>query len=271
MSSKNCVRSLLLTKRRNSKSSEEKDESEVSAKPSMVENTTTTKPSESGDGEHREDLETSVPVHPKAEKKDEDSDDDLFATDEGGEPSAKHSNAEIHLDAPNPTGEAVESVPPSGAAAPAPVTATASAPTSSRSESIPRKQSEAKKSLVPADASISHFNPDNAATKYGLSAGVIIPPSVSGELLKGKLLETLQSLPVNLINDALTEYDDAVAIKGAAIRNHGAYLFGVAKRYIAVKERAEGEGILPMGPELTPAVQERLKKLIASGFCTEGE
>ena len=83
-----------------------------------------------------------------------------------------------------------------------------------------------------------------------------------------------KSLPVHLINDALQEYDDAVDVKGSAIRNHGAYLYGVVKRYTNVQERAtngEGTDILPMGESLTPAVLARLEQLVTSGFCTREE
>jgi hypothetical protein len=114
----------------------------------------------------------------------------------------------------------------------------------------------------------------STASKFGLPDGVHIPASVQTSLLQGRLLETLRSLPVNLMNDALTEYDDAVQIKGEAIRNHGAYLYGVIKRYVSVQERAaagEGEGILPMGPELTPEVNVRLQKLVQDNFCSEEE
>lgn len=89
---------------------------------------------------------------------------------------------------------------------------------------------------------------------FGLPEGVTIPPSVDHSLLQGKLLETLKRLPVQLINDALIEYDDAVKSKADQIRSHGAYLYGVIKRYTSVQERAEGSGAVPMGQDLTPAV-----------------
>jgi hypothetical protein len=114
-----------------------------------------------------------------------------------------------------------------------------------------------------------------AGNKYGLPEGVKIPASVdTASLLQGRLLDTLKSLPVNLINDALTEYDDAVHTKGDSIRNRGGYLFGVLKRYGSVHDRAvsgEGEGILPMGEGLTPAVNERLEHLVTSSFCGREE
>lgn len=111
-------------------------------------------------------------------------------------------------------------------------------------------------------------------SKFGLPKECTIPISVQASLLQGRLLETLRGLPAQLINDALAEYDDAVQIKGDAIRNHGAYLYGVIKRYVSVQERAskgEGQGILPMGAELTPAVNTRLQKLVHDNFCTEEE
>jgi Heterogeneous nuclear ribonucleoprotein Q acidic domain len=153
--------------------------------------------------------------------------------------------------------------------------------------SIPRKSNVASKPQTPVTHSISsppqkpHFTP---GTRYGLPPGVNVPVSiVRTKLLEAemntpgsKLMDVLKSLPVNLINDALTEYDDAVEIKGAnSIRNHGAYLYGVVKRYVSVHERSlkgEGSGILPMGEDgLTDLIQERLEQLVTTGFCSEQE
>jgi Heterogeneous nuclear ribonucleoprotein Q acidic domain len=153
--------------------------------------------------------------------------------------------------------------------------------------SIPRKSSSASKPQTPMTNSISsppqkqHFTP---GTRYGLPPGVNVPVSiVRTKLLEvemntpgSKLMDVLKSLPVNLINDALSEYDDAVEIKGAnSIRNHGAYLYGVVKRYVSVHERSlkgEGSGILPMGEDgLTDLVQERLEQLVTAGFCSTQE
>ena len=117
----------------------------------------------------------------------------------------------------------------------------------------------------------------DAAAKYGLPKGTKIPQSISEDLMRqlnGRILETLRGLKdTNLINDALQEYDEAVQIKGGAIRNHGAYLLGVAKRYKSVQERASkgGGANIPMGHELTPPVHQRLQKLARAGFCTESE
>ena len=116
--------------------------------------------------------------------------------------------------------------------------------------------------------------PSGNGGKYGLPADIVVPASVTPSLLQGKLLETLRALPKQLISDALVEYDDAVQIKGESIRNRGAYLYGVVKRYVSVQERAnsgEGVDILPMGPDLTPAVNGRLAKLVQDRFCTQEE
>jgi hypothetical protein len=113
-----------------------------------------------------------------------------------------------------------------------------------------------------------------SGTKYGLPEGVIVPTAMQPNLLQGRLLDTLKSLPMPLINDALAEYDDAVQIKGNSIRNHGAYLYGVIKRYVEVQDRAsrgEGQGKLPMGQDLTPPVNIRLQKLVDDKFCTQQE
>jgi hypothetical protein len=111
------------------------------------------------------------------------------------------------------------------------------------------------------------------ASKYGLPDSVVIPPSVDENLLEGRLLEMLKSLPPNLMTEALNEYHDAVGIKGHSIRNHGAYLNGVLKRYTSVHMRAteEGSGILPMGENLTPLIRSRLERLVATGFCSQEE
>lgn len=129
-------------------------------------------------------------------------------------------------------------------------------------------------SLIANSNSKSNVSATHNPLHYGLPAEVTIPPSVDVSLLQGRLLETLRNLPLQLINDALVEYDDAVQIKGEAIRNRGAYLYGVIKRYVNVQERAargETPGSQPMGPDLTPAVQERLNKLVENGFCSDEE
>lgn len=119
-----------------------------------------------------------------------------------------------------------------------------------------------------------------ALAALGLPDGVNVPYSVDKEKLLNnnpnnrKMMDTLRGLPVKLVNDALTEYDDAVQVKGNTIRNHGAYLYGVVKRYVAVHERAlagDSSGVLPMGETLSPAVHTRLEQLVITGFCTREE
>ncbi|KAL7581051.1 hypothetical protein ACA910_005854 [Epithemia clementina (nom. ined.)] len=120
------------------------------------------------------------------------------------------------------------------------------------------------------NANKKHFS----GTRFGLDPAVKIPQSVDTKLLEGSILAKLKSLPPNLANDALQEYDDALQIKGGSIRNQGAYLFGVIKRYVSVQDRAnsgEGPAILPMGEGLTPVVNARLETLVTSGFCTRDE
>mmetsp|Transcript_56470 Transcript_56470/g.137043 ORF Transcript_56470/g.137043 Transcript_56470/m.137043 type:complete len:442 (+) Transcript_56470:75-1400(+) len=130
-----------------------------------------------------------------------------------------------------------------------------------------------------ANASTTAGPSNDRSGKFGLPKEVSVPASVTRDLIHGRLLETIRTLPPNLINDALQEFDDAVHNKGQSIRNHGAYLFGVVKRYINVQERAQkakkegqtGSSVLPMGADLTPAVHARLAKLVSDGYCTGDE
>jgi hypothetical protein len=218
--------------------------------------------------------EDSAPAEPTKDEASED-EEDLFKTDDDPEPAQGESEA------------SKPSEPQQGAATSPKAVASPKAAPQSTDTPISRKQlstptqapppvvasTTATESQSPAAASVAPAKRIDAA-KFGLPDSVTIPASVHTTLLQGKLLEILRNLPVQLINDALAEYDDAVQIKGAAIRNHGAYLYGVIKRYVNVQERAasgEGQGILPMGPELTPAVNLRLQKLVVDGFCTQEE
>jgi hypothetical protein len=67
----------------------------------------------------------------------------------------------------------------------------------------------------------SHFN---------LPPGVVIPSAVKLTMLKGEVLELLQTLPVVNINAALAEYDDMMERKGDTIRSKQGYLLGIVKR-----------------------------------------
>eukprot|EP00980_Cylindrotheca_fusiformis_P014818 scaffold4031_cov135-Cylindrotheca_fusiformis.AAC.5 len=143
-------------------------------------------------------------------------------------------------------------------------------PEPSKAPTVPSNQARSIETPIPR-AAPKNFNMGAAPNRFGLPAGVNIPKSVQPKLLQGKLLETLKTLPLNLINDALTEFDDAVQIKGNAIRNHGAYLYGVVKRYIHVQERTNAGEEAGMGSALTPAVNLRLQKLVNDQFCTPAE
>jgi hypothetical protein len=196
---------------------------------------------------------------------DDEPEEDLFGTDDDDagkptEPTPVQSEpvAEVKVDQVTPVKDLQAIVVESAGSAGSP-------------RAIPRKSST---QASPAKAAGGGSTNTVSPSSFGLPIGVTIPVSVTTKVLQGRLLETLRSLPTNLINDALTEYDDAVQIKGEAIRNHGAYLYGVIKRYINVQERSihgEGQGVLPMGPDLTPAVQIRLQRLVADNFCSQEE
>lgn len=228
---------------------------------------------------------TSDPTAVKsAASEEEEEEEDLFETDDeptqqpvatdskesSGKEDPQLDEAPTNMQPPAPVATDVEAAPTDVEAAPIP-----------RIPRIPRIPTKSKSNTVESAAqppaqseTTSHSITTIGATQFGLPEGVRIPASVKASLLQGRLLETLRSLPTQLINDSLAEYDDAVQIKGDAIRNHGAYLFGVIKRYVSVQERAstgDGQGVLPMGPELTPAVNGRLQKLVSDQFCSEEE
>lgn len=226
--------------------------------------------------------------NPEGSAADED-EEDLFQADDddGGGEAVKPEiqtpgdTGESKTDAAEPTVESA-SVPVSGDSEPASTLTPTETPATA--EATAGKGKEDKPAVLSTDAPIPRVSapppsPSSAAKagnggKYGLPADIVVPATITPSLLQGRLLETLRSLPKQLINDALVEYDDAVQVKGESIRNRGAYLYGVVKRYVSVQERAtsgEGEGILPMGPDLTPAVNGRLGKLVQDQFCTQDE
>ena len=158
------------------------------------------------------------------------------------------------------------------APAPAPASATPVASGvpgfTSTSAAVPRKPSTPKSSSSPSVSAADNSN-SNPGAKYGLPPGVKIPVSVQRKnLLHGKALDALKKIPVELMNESLTEYDDAVQIKGESIRNHAAYLYGVIKRYVDVQEARGGT---MMQTSLTFAVHKRLEQLVRSGYCTQLE
>jgi len=227
----------------------------------------------------------------QAAKEESEDEDDLFGdgSDEEKEPDqekAPQAEAKEESTAAAPTNPQADDAAPKETSASEPSdvkseTEPTNPAVESTSVSIPRKANQAPppapsmSSTFPPPASpnsdFSHVDP----VSLGLPSTVRIPKSVDPKLLRqGKLLETIKGLPPNLINDALVEYDDAVEIKGQSIRNHGAYLYGVVKRYVSVHERAasgEGTGILPMGDQITPPVHHRLEMLVTSDFCSREE
>jgi hypothetical protein len=220
----------------------------------------------------------------------DDDDDDDDDDDSPSEPKEQQQEEPTNETKEATTAKAESKDPPSAAAvaAAAAVSKTTVTPKAEVSSPIPRKSSQNNSTTATEPSAATTATPatpkapaaDNSArcARFGLPNTTKIPASVTDDLLlggNGKLLETLQGLPPNLMNDALQEYDDAVHVKGGTIRNRAAYLFGVIKRYVSVQERVvkggAGPGVVPMGPDLTPAVHERLARLVATEFCTQEE
>lgn len=102
--------------------------------------------------------------------------------------------------------------------------------------------------------------------------GVFIPPSVTPDFLSGRLRSMLLQLPVDQINEALKEYDDAARMKDLNIRNHYAYFNGLLRRFLSVHEKVKaGLCTGPMGINLSDRVRQRMKELVAGGYCTEDD
>ena len=94
---------------------------------------------------------------------------------------------------------------------------------------------------------------DNALV---LPDGVVLPPTVTPQMLEGRLRRAFFELNPAQMKECLSEYNDAVKEKGAEIRNHAAYLFGVVKRYKTIHERSFTDpNALPQGKELTDQVK----------------
>jgi Heterogeneous nuclear ribonucleoprotein Q acidic domain len=205
---------------------------------------------------------------------DNDDDDDLFGDADEAEPNLQAvpviKQEDKDLDSPlGPTPASSVAAPqlqptPMPASAPAGVPSPGQAAVSiSNTLAIPRKHHS-----LPNSPTITQSH-TNLGAKYGLPHGVKIPQSVEDKgLLHGKIVEALRKIPVELMNEALTEYDDAVQIKGESIRNHAAYLFGVIKRYVDVQET---RGVALIQPSLAPAVQRALDGLVRRGYCTKEE
>jgi len=142
--------------------------------------------------------------------------------------------------------------------------------------SIPKKTSAFSESPIPKkspsmrlrDGPFTPVPPEQVHSEADLNLpeGVTLPPSIPPQLMSEKLQTMLNTLPVQQMKEALSEYHDAVASKGSTIRNKQAYLHGVLKRYITIMDRVGGT---PMGDAITEPVQSAMNRLVDSGFCTQ--
>jgi hypothetical protein len=96
-------------------------------------------------------------------------------------------------------------------------------------EETPTATDSAAPSVSFHDYSALTSRPGRPGPLFGLNEGVRVPNSIDSSLLEGRILDSLNQLPVSLVNDALIEYDDAINNKGGQIRSRGAYLMGVIK------------------------------------------
>ena len=97
---------------------------------------------------------------------------------------------------------------------------------------------------------------NNGGGALVLPDGVTLPPTVTPQLLEGRLRRAFFELTPAQMREVLVEYDDAVKEKGAEIRNHQAYLFGVVKRYKSIHERSlVNPNSVPQGKDLSDQVK----------------
>ena len=229
-----------------------------------------------GEDEDNVPLEDSVALKKRKRHVDEDEDEDLFGQgDEADKKQARLLTSINQTDLPRDPNEKdpekdeaheLNAI-TSEAAVASPVPRKVLPPSTEIVTSVPRKNSVSSP-VHKGNESLNEKSPQSLASRFKLSESVVFPETLDMALVEGRILETLRQLPPNLCNDALQEYDDAVK-QQKNIRSHGAYLFGVLKRYLSVHERAGGEG--SMGHELTPRVQDRLNQLVLDQFCTQDE
>mmetsp|Transcript_3014 Transcript_3014/g.6584 ORF Transcript_3014/g.6584 Transcript_3014/m.6584 type:complete len:656 (-) Transcript_3014:247-2214(-) len=127
---------------------------------------------------------------------------------------------------------------------------------------------------LPSETRSNSFDNGNAnGGSLVLPDGVQLPPSVTPDMLDGRLRRSLLELSPAQMKEVLIEYDEAVREKGGEIRNQAAYLFGVIKRYKSLHERSLHGGIntTPQGANLSDQVRARLNTLVASSFCSAEE
>ena len=97
---------------------------------------------------------------------------------------------------------------------------------------------------------------DNNGGTLVLPDGVTLPPTVTPQMLEGRLRRAFFELTPAQMREVLVEYDDAVKEKGAEIRNQQAYLFGVVKRYKSIHERSlVNPNSVPQGKDLSDQVK----------------
>lgn len=217
-----------------------------------------------------QDDDAEEPAATKKRKRDTEEDEDLFGQEDDGEKKRKGLlTSELETDDPPPISEKEETFEldrtPSDVAVSSPVPRKAPAASQDVVLTVPRKSAvspPSRKANEPVKST------QSLAAKLNLPESIVIPDTLDPALLSGTILSTLRQLPPSSCNDALQEYDDAVK-QQKNIRSHGAYLFGVLKRYLSVHERSGGEG--SMGYELTPLVQSRLDQLVRDRFCTQDE
>jgi hypothetical protein len=172
--------------------------------------------------EAAESLDSNVPQAPVAEEEppqkaeqEEDDEEDLFGDPDESELGQQPPGVATTTDTAPPSQPSATpaAIPDAATTTASPGSAPATSPTAAIApqkspSSIPRKQMAYSPPSKPNNTS----SPASASGgSHGLPVGVTIPKSAE-KLLNGKLLDTLNSLPINLINDALTEYDDAVEV-----------------------------------------------------------
>ena len=109
---------------------------------------------------------------------------------------------------------------------------------------------------------------DNNGGTLVLPDGVTLPPTVTPQMLEGRLRRAFFELTPAQMREVLVEYDDAVKEKGAEIRNQQAYLFGVVKRYKSIHERSlVNPNSVPQGKDLSDQVKVSSFTLLLSPPC----
>ena len=131
---------------------------------------------------------------------------------------------------------------------------------------IPKKvQPTTTDSLAPPPLTTNSF--DSGVGPFILPDGVQLPPSVTPQMIDGRLRRTFLDLTPSQMREVLQEYDDAVREKGASIRNHAAYLFGVVKRYKSLHDRSlMGDNATPQGNNISAPVLVSLRICLFVGI-----